>query len=76
MYWLVTAQNAPKYGSVKPPELHIKFQLLEPVPVVTELKLDGTELQMVAASFHALHARLSPWINGYTPPLTVDSVAV
>jgi hypothetical protein len=50
-----TAQYAPKVGSVKPPdEGHAQFALL------VALTWIGAVLQMVAASFQALHAALSP----------------
>ena len=51
----VTAQYAPNVGSVKPPDEGHDQSALLPV-----LSCTGAVLQMVAASFQALHAALSP----------------
>ncbi len=70
-----TAQNVPKTGSAKPPALaHTKFQELNPVSLVTDEYDDGSTVQIVAASFHAMHARLSPAMYGKTPPTAVVCV--
>ena len=53
--WPVTAQYAPNTGSVKPPDEGQDQSALLPV-----LSCTGAVLQMVAASFQALHAALSP----------------
>jgi hypothetical protein len=44
-------------------------------PVVDEYD-DGSTVQMVAASFHAMQARLSPATYGKTPPSAVTCVDV
>jgi hypothetical protein len=56
---------------VKPPEEgHVQSALL---PVFT---CTGAVLQMVAASFQAMHAAESPVLWGYTPPVAVACVAL
>jgi hypothetical protein len=69
--WLVTAQYVPNTGSVNPPEDGQDQSALLPVLTCT-----GAVLQMVAASFQALHAAESPVLKGNTPPSAVASVAL
>ena len=55
----VTAQKVPNRGSVKPPdEGHVQSALL-PVTYCV-----GAVVQMVAASFQALHSAVSPVLYG------------
>jgi hypothetical protein len=57
-YWLFTVQYVPNTGSVKPPDTgHCQLS------VVVEY-IVGIVVQMVAASFHARHAALSPVMYG------------
>jgi hypothetical protein len=66
-YWLVTAQNVPNSGSVNPPEFGQDQLVLSTYAV-------GAVVQMVAASFHAMHAVVSPALNGNVPPSCVGAV--
>ena len=66
-YWLVTAQNVPNSGSVNPPEFGQDQLVLSTYAV-------GAVVQIVAASFHAMHAVLSPALNGNVPPSCVGAV--
>lgn len=66
-YWLDTAQNVPNSGSVNPPEVGQNQLVLSTYAV-------GAVVQMVAASFHAMHAVVSPALNGNVPPSCVGAV--
>jgi hypothetical protein len=66
---LTLGQNVPNAGSVNPPDLG-QYQLSVVAYSV------GCVVQMVAASFHALHAPESPELYGYDPPSTVIAVVL
>ena len=52
-YWSATAQYVPKTGSVKPPDIaHCQLSI--------SVYAMGSVVQIVAASFQARHASLSP----------------
>jgi hypothetical protein len=69
--WLVKAQYVPNTGSVKPPDEGQDQSALLPA-----LSCTGAVLQMVAASFQAMHSAESPVLKGNTPPSAVAWVAL
>ena len=75
--WLVTRQKVPNSSSVTPPDCgQDQLSMGSATPSCALRTCTGAVVQIVAASFHALHAGLSPVLNGYIPPLAVSSVAL
>ena len=62
-----SVENVPNSGSVNPPEFGQDQLVLSTYAV-------GAVVQIVAASFHAMHAVLSPALNGNVPPSCVGAV--
>lgn len=66
---MAAAQYVPNTGSVKPPEAaHCQLSLPK--------YATGSVVQIVAASFQARHAAVSPVLKGYVPPRLVAAVVL